>query len=77
MCSTYEDFSEVVFAGDQAVQPVGERRDEYSIWSALGTRLGQQEYWQWKDYREVIDYQLKPLGITYEQMIERRFHKVR
>jgi len=75
MCSTYEDFSEVVFAGEQAVLPVGERRDEYSIWHDLGVRLGQEEYWPWKDYNEVIKYQLKPLGITYEQMMNAGFIK--
>jgi len=75
MCSTYEDFSDVVFAGDQAVQPVGERRDEYSIWHDLSMRLGLQEYWPWKDYREVIEHQLKPLGITYEQMMNAGFIK--
>jgi len=75
MCSTYEDFSEVVFAGEQSVQPVAERLDEYSIWSGLGIRLGQQEHWPWKDYREVIEYQLKPLGITYEQMMDEGFIK--
>jgi thiosulfate reductase/polysulfide reductase chain A len=73
MCSTYEDFSETVFAGDQAVPPVGERRDEYSIWRELGIRMGQEEYWPWKTYKEVIEYQLKPLGVTYEQLIDAGF----
>jgi len=73
MCSTYEDFSEIVFAGERSVPPMEERRDEYSIWRDLGIRLGQQEYWPWKDYDEVIKYQLEPLGISYEQMMEAGF----
>lgn len=75
LCSTYEDFSEVVFGGEKAVEPVGERRDEYRIWRDLGTRLGQEAYWPWKTYEEVIEYQLRPLGITYEQLMNAGFVK--
>jgi len=49
MCSTFEDFSEIVFASDRVIPPVEERREEYSIWSALAARMGQSEYWPWKN----------------------------
>jgi len=73
LCSTYEDFSEIVFAGEQAIPPVGERKDEYTFWRELGIRLGQEEYWPWKTYDEVIRYQLEPLGIKYEEMMDAGF----
>ncbi|MBN1367824.1 MAG: molybdopterin-dependent oxidoreductase [Dehalococcoidales bacterium] len=75
LCSTFEDFSEVVFGGERSIPPVGERRDEYAIWRDLGTRMGQAEYWPWKTYEEVIESQIKPLGVTYEQLINMGFIK--
>lgn len=73
LCSTYEDFSEVVYGGERAIPPLGERKDDFAIWRELGIRLGQAEYWPWKNYEEAIEYQLKPLGITYEQFIDAGF----
>jgi anaerobic selenocysteine-containing dehydrogenase len=70
LCSTYEDFSEVVYGGERAIQPLGERKDDFSIWRELGIRLGQAEYWPWKTQEEAIEYQIKPLDIDYEQFIK-------
>jgi anaerobic selenocysteine-containing dehydrogenase len=70
MCSTYEDFSEIVFASDRVIPPVEERRDEYSIWHDLAVRLGQEKDWPWANYEEVIQYQVEPLGMTYAQLME-------
>ena len=70
MCSTYEDFSEIVFSCDSVIPPIAERRDEYSIWKELAIRLGQEAYWPWKDYKEVIEYQVKPMGIKYGELME-------
>jgi thiosulfate reductase/polysulfide reductase chain A len=73
LCSTYEDFSETVFGGERPIPPVGERRDDYTIFRELGLRMGQGEYWPWKTHEEVIDYQLKPLGIDREQLFRTGF----
>jgi len=73
LCSTYEDFSEVVFGGERAVPPVAERRDDYSIFRELGIRLGQAEYWPWKTHEDVIDYQLQPLGISRQELNQAGF----
>jgi thiosulfate reductase/polysulfide reductase chain A len=73
LCSTFEDFTEIVYGGERAIQPLGERKDDFTIWRELGIRMGQEEYWPWKTQEEAIAYQLKPLGITYEQFIEAGF----
>jgi anaerobic selenocysteine-containing dehydrogenase len=73
LCSTYEDFSETVFGGGRSIQPVAERRDEYAIWRDLAIRMGQAEYWPWKTYEEAIQFQLQPLGISYEDFMKKGF----
>lgn len=75
LCSTYEDFSEIVYGGDRAIQPLGERKDDYTIWRELAIRMGQAEYWPWETQEDVIKYQLSPLGITYEQFMDNGFIK--
>ena len=70
ICSTFEDIADICYCGDRAIQPLGERRDDYIIWRELGIRLGQEEYWPWKTMEEVIAHQLEPLGISYEQFTE-------
>ena len=69
LCSTFEDFSEIVYGGERAIPPLGERKDDFTVWRELGIRLGQEEYWPWKNHEELIEYQLGPLGISYEQFI--------
>jgi len=73
LCSTYEDFSEIVIGGERAINPLGERKDDYAIWRELAIRMGQAEYWPWETFEDVIKYQLSPLGIPYEQFMEQGF----
>jgi thiosulfate reductase/polysulfide reductase chain A len=69
MCSTQEDFTDVVWAGERAIQPLGERKDDYTFFRDLGLAVGQsQEDWPWETLEDVIAYRLKPLGITYEEI---------
>jgi anaerobic selenocysteine-containing dehydrogenase len=65
------DIMEWVRGGVRAIQPIGERRTDFKFFRELGVRLGQAEYWPWKTYEEVIEYRLKPLGITYEEFNKR------
>ena len=44
-----------------------DRRDDYDIWRQLGIRLGQKEHWPWETLEEVLDYRLKPTGMTFEE----------
>jgi len=73
LCSTFEDLSDVVFGGGRAIQPLGDRKDDYTVWRELGIRLGQEEYWPWKTIEEAIEYQLEPLGITYDEFVNAGF----
>jgi len=73
LCSTFEDLSDVVFGGERAVQPLGERKDDFTIWRELGIRLGQEEYWPWGTLEEAIACQLEPLGMTYEDFVNTGF----
>ncbi len=44
-----------------------DRWDDYDFWSALGRKVGQAEFWPWKNLEEVYDYRLAPTGIKFEE----------
>ncbi len=71
LCSTMEDWASVAFCGERAIPPLGDRHEDYQFWRALGIRLGQEQYWPWKDLEEVAKDRIAPLDITYEDLIER------
>ncbi|MBA7570203.1 Acetylene hydratase [subsurface metagenome] len=68
--TTSEDFSDACCFGEQAIEPLGERKDDYYFWRGLGVRLGQEEYWPWKTHEEVMEYRAKPIGLTFEELIK-------
>jgi thiosulfate reductase/polysulfide reductase chain A len=51
-----------------AVEPLYESKPGWWIARELGTRLGLQQYFPWKTYEEVLDWQLKSLGSSLEAM---------
>jgi thiosulfate reductase/polysulfide reductase chain A len=66
--TTWEDFSDVCCFGEQAIEPMGERKDDFYFWRGLGIRLGQEEYWPWKTHEEVMEYRAKPIGYSFEKL---------
>ena len=58
-------------AGEKAVEPLFERRDDYQLWRELGNRVGQEDYWP-KTLEEMFDKVLGPTGLTFEQLLNRR-----
>ena len=50
----------------KGVEPLYERRDDYQFWRGLGLRLGQEQYWPWETVKNVFDYRLAPVGLTFE-----------
>jgi len=58
-------------AGQKALEPLYERRDDYQFWRELGIRLGQEEYWPWPTIEDVLDYRLQNLGITFKELVAR------
>ncbi|MFH1123761.1 MAG: molybdopterin dinucleotide binding domain-containing protein, partial [Pseudomonadota bacterium] len=57
-------------AGERAVKPEYERRDDYQFWRELGIRLGQREYWPWETLEACYDYRFKPMGYTFKEVVE-------
>jgi thiosulfate reductase/polysulfide reductase chain A len=68
--TTSEDFSDACCFGEQAIEPLGERKDDFYFWRGLGIRLGQKEYWPWKTHEEVMEYRAKPIDMTFDKLIK-------
>jgi anaerobic selenocysteine-containing dehydrogenase len=47
----------------KVIEPVGESRPDWWIWTELAKRLGLAEYFPWKTEEEVLDHLLEPSGI--------------
>jgi len=71
ICTNMGDFVSFVFGGEKAIDPLGERRDSYQFFRGLGMAVGQSEWWPWKNTAEVSDYRLKPLGMTFRDLVDR------
>ena len=67
---TIEDFADFAIGGEKAIEPLGERKEDYYFWRGLGTRLGQKDYWPWETFEEHIAFRVKPMGLTYEDFIQ-------
>ena len=57
-----------VFIRQPVVPALGESKSALWIFKELGTRLGLQDYFQYKDEEDYIRQQLKPLGISIEEL---------
>jgi thiosulfate reductase / polysulfide reductase chain A len=76
ICSTVET-TELWLTGafcvacPRGIEPLYERRNTFDFWRGLAVRLGQAEHWPWKTVDEVWNYRLSPLGLTFDQLLER------
>lgn len=52
----------------KVVEPLGESRSDWRILRDLGRAMGYGDFFPWKDEEEAIDEQLKPLGLTCEDL---------
>jgi thiosulfate reductase/polysulfide reductase chain A len=57
-----------VFIRQPVVPALGESKSALWIFKELGTRLGLQDYFQYKDEEDYIRQQLKPLGVSLEEL---------
>lgn len=57
-----------VFIRQPVVPALGESKAALWIFKELGTRLGLQDYFQYKDEEDYIRQQLKPLGISLDEL---------
>ncbi|MCD6299672.1 MAG: molybdopterin-dependent oxidoreductase [Dehalococcoidales bacterium] len=62
----------VVVGGERAIQPLYERKTDFDFWRELSVRLGYKEYWPWETEEELYDYCLKPVGIGFQELCERK-----
>lgn len=70
MFSNIEDSLDMFMGGPRASEPVADRRMDYDFFRGLGIRLGQEEYWPWETYEEVIAHRLERVGVTYKEFCE-------
>lgn len=71
LCTNYLDWGSMVLGGERAIPPLGERRDNYEFFRGLGHAVGQGEYWPWQTQEEVVEGRLKPMGISFKELVER------
>ena len=71
ICTNMGDYVSLVFGGEKAITPLGERRNAYQLFRGLGLAVGQDEHWPWQTVEEVSNYRLKPLGLTFRDLVDR------
>ena len=71
LCTTTEGWLPIAIGGERAIEPIGDRHDDYQFWRGLGIRLGQAEYWPWENVEEVIKYRISHLQMSYEEFVNR------
>jgi anaerobic selenocysteine-containing dehydrogenase len=52
----------------KVIEPIGESWPDWKIWTEIGKRMGYGEFFPWKTEEEIIDFFLKPSGLTREQL---------
>ncbi len=52
----------------KVIEPVGESWPDWKIWTELARRMGYGEYFPWNTEEEVVDFFLKPSGLTREKL---------
>jgi len=54
----------------KVIEPIGEAKPDWQIWTEIANRMGYQEYFPWKTEEEIIDFFLAPSGLTREQLVK-------
>ena len=70
LATTFEDGWDFMLVGDRTVEPEYERHADFDFFKGLGCRLGQEEYWKWDRYEDVIAERVARMGVTYEQAVD-------
>ncbi len=65
-----------VFIRQPVVDPPGEAKPGLWIFKQLGERLGLGDYFQYEDEEDFIRQQLKPYGVTLEELKERGYFEL-
>ncbi len=70
LCTNMMDFCSLLWAGEKAIEPLGERKDIYEFFRGLALSVGQDEYWPWANTEEVSNYRLKETGLSFKDAVE-------
>ena len=70
----HDGFDKGIFAGQAVIEPVGESKSDFDVFRELCHRMGCPDLWPWKTERELCDWKLEPVGITFEDLIETCFY---
>jgi len=70
----HDAFDRGIFAGQALIDPVGESRSDFDIFRELCKRMGRPDLWPWQTERELCDWKIEPLGITFDKIIEKCFY---
>jgi len=60
----------LVALGDQAIEPIGNCRQEWWIWAELGRRMGYEEHFPWQDAQTLIEHLLEPAPFSLDELKE-------
>jgi anaerobic selenocysteine-containing dehydrogenase len=52
----------------KAIEPLGESWPDWKIWTELARKMGYGQYFPWNSDEEVVDFYLKPSGVTRQQL---------
>ncbi|MDX2510054.1 MAG: molybdopterin-dependent oxidoreductase [Desulfobacterales bacterium] len=52
----------------KVIEPIGESRPDWKIWTDIAIRMGYGEYFPWKNEEEIVDFFLAPSGLTRQQL---------
>jgi formate dehydrogenase (coenzyme F420) alpha subunit len=50
------------------IEPLWESRPDWRFWTELGRKMGYGDFFPWQTEEEVIEFLLKPSGLTVEQL---------
>jgi len=54
----------------RVIEPLGESLPDWKFWCELGKRMGYGDLFPWQTDEEVVEYWLKPSGLTIKQLTE-------
>lgn len=52
----------------KVIDPIGEAWPDWKIWTGIARRMGYGEFFPWNTEEEIIDFFLKPSGLTRQQL---------
>jgi anaerobic selenocysteine-containing dehydrogenase len=69
---TLKDYSfeglPLIMMTNRVIEPLGDCRDDWEIWSELGKRMGYTGYFPWRNTEELFAHLLEPSGVTLSQL---------